>query len=142
MFPLALATGNTMLLKPSERDPGAAMILTKLAQDAGVPNGVLNVVHGAVDSLIFLSLSFFCSFFWTAVNFLCDDHNVKAISFVGSDRAGRHIYHRGTANGKRVQVPFLSRLCHNYSRCSPTWPPRTTVSSCPMPTRPPHSTSW
>jgi hypothetical protein len=51
MFPLAIATGNTMLLKPSERDPGAAMLLTKLAQDAGFPNGVLNIVHGAVDSL-------------------------------------------------------------------------------------------
>ena len=51
MFPIALATGNTMLLKPSERDPGAAMLIAKLAQDAGVPNGVLNIVHGAVDSL-------------------------------------------------------------------------------------------
>ena len=50
MFPMALATGNTMLLKPSERDPGAAMLLVKLAQDAGLPNGVVNVVHGAVDS--------------------------------------------------------------------------------------------
>ena len=51
MFPIALATGNTMLLKPSERDPGAAMLIAKLAQDSGVPNGVLNIVHGAVDSL-------------------------------------------------------------------------------------------
>ncbi len=50
MFPMALATGNTMLLKPSERDPGAAMLIAKLAQDSGVPNGVLNIVHGAVDS--------------------------------------------------------------------------------------------
>ena len=49
MFPVALATGNTMLLKPSERDPGAAMLIAKMAQDAGVPDGALNVVHGAVD---------------------------------------------------------------------------------------------
>ena len=50
MFPMALATGNTMLLKPSERDPGAAMMLVKLLQDAGAPNGTVNIVHGAVDS--------------------------------------------------------------------------------------------
>jgi malonate-semialdehyde dehydrogenase (acetylating)/methylmalonate-semialdehyde dehydrogenase len=93
MFPMALATGNTMLLKPSERDPGAAMLLIKLAQDAGLPDGVVNVVHGAVDT----------------VNFLCDDHNVKAISFVGSDQAGRHIYHRGTKNGKRVQSNMAAK---------------------------------
>eukprot|EP01147_Barroeca_monosierra_P002287 gene2287-5281_t len=87
MFPMALACGNTMLLKPSERDPGAAMLITKLAQEAGVPDGVLNIVHGSVDT----------------VNFLCDDENVKAISFVGSDAAGTHIWNRGTKNGKRVQ---------------------------------------
>ena len=88
MFPLAIACGNTCLLKPSERDPGATMILTRLAEEAGVPKGVLNIVHGGVDT----------------VNFLCDDPNVKAISFVGSDRAGKHIYMRGSANGKRVQA--------------------------------------
>jgi len=93
MFPVALATGNTMLLKPSERDPGATMLITKLAQDAGVPNGVLNIVHGGVDT----------------VNFLCDDRHIRAISFVGSDRAGRHIYHRGTGNGKRVQSNMAAK---------------------------------
>jgi malonate-semialdehyde dehydrogenase (acetylating)/methylmalonate-semialdehyde dehydrogenase len=93
MFPLALATGNTMLLKPSERDPGATMLIAKLAQDAGFPNGTLNIVHGGVDT----------------VNFLCDDVHVRAISFVGSDRAGRHIYHRGTGNGKRVQSNMAAK---------------------------------
>lgn len=88
MFPLAIACGNTCLLKPSERDPGATMILAKLAEEAGVPKGVLNVVHGGVDT----------------VNFLCDDANVKAISFVGSDQAGKYIHQRGTGNGKRVQA--------------------------------------
>jgi malonate-semialdehyde dehydrogenase (acetylating) / methylmalonate-semialdehyde dehydrogenase len=123
MFPMALATGNTMLLKPSERDPTTAMMLVQLAQDAGVPDGVVNVVHGSVDSkaaclsrfpvlaIVMVSWIPFHSrvfliarWFLVAVNFLCDDHNVRAISFVGSDRAGRHIYHRGTGNGKRVQV--------------------------------------
>ncbi|TPX64894.1 hypothetical protein SpCBS45565_g05547 [Spizellomyces sp. 'palustris'] len=88
MFPLAIATGNTCLIKPSERDPGAMMILAKLAEESGVPKGVLNVVHGGVDT----------------VNFLCDDPAVRAISFVGSDRAGKYIFSRGTANGKRVQA--------------------------------------
>eukprot|EP00038_Savillea_parva_P008420 m.176867 g.176867 ORF g.176867 m.176867 type:complete len:518 (-) comp14243_c0_seq1:128-1681(-) len=87
MFPMAIACGNTMILKPSERDPGAAMMMAKLAQDAGVPDGVLNVIHGGHD----------------AVNFLCDDPAVRAISFVGGDAAGKHIYDRGNANGKRVQ---------------------------------------
>jgi malonate-semialdehyde dehydrogenase (acetylating)/methylmalonate-semialdehyde dehydrogenase len=88
MFPMAIACGNTSIIKPSERDPTATMMLAKLAQQAGVPKGVLNIVHGAVDT----------------VNFLCDDPRVKAISFVGGDRAGKHIFARGTANGKRVQA--------------------------------------
>jgi len=93
MFPLALTTGNTYLLKPSERDPGAAMIITRLAQEAGIPKGVLNVVHGTKDT----------------VNFLCDDPNVRAISFVGGDVAGRHIHSRGTNNGKRVQSNMAAK---------------------------------
>ncbi|CAG8673596.1 8149_t:CDS:2 [Funneliformis caledonium] len=71
MFPLSIAAGNTMIIKPSERDPGAMMILAQLAKEAGVPDGVLNVVHGSVGT----------------VNFLCDNEHVKAISFVGSDKA-------------------------------------------------------
>ena len=88
MFPMATAAGNTFLLKPSERDPGAAMMLAQLAHEAGLPPGVLNVVHGARDT----------------VNFLCDDERVKAISFVGGDAAGKHIHDRGSRNGKRVQA--------------------------------------
>lgn len=87
MFPVSLACGNTMIMKTSEKDPGAAMIIGELAQEAGLPDGVLNIVHGSVD----------------CVNFLCDDPAIKAISFVGSDQAGKHIYTRGTSNGKRVQ---------------------------------------
>ncbi|KAI9468978.1 MAG: methylmalonate-semialdehyde dehydrogenase [Benjaminiella poitrasii] len=88
MFPLAIAAGNSIIMKPSERDPGAMMMLAKLAAEAGVPDGVLNIVHGSVD----------------CVNYICDEPQIKAISFVGSDRAGEHIYTRGNANGKRVQA--------------------------------------
>ncbi|CAG8724023.1 285_t:CDS:2, partial [Cetraspora pellucida] len=76
MFPLSIAAGNTMIIKPSERDPGAAMILAQLVKEAGVPNGVLNIVHGSVD----------------AVNFICDNEHIKAISFVGSDRGDSIIF--------------------------------------------------
>ena len=71
MFPLAIVCGNTYILKPSERVPGAAMLLAKLIQDAGLPDGVLNVIHGAHE----------------AVNFICDNPAIQAISFVGSDQA-------------------------------------------------------
>ncbi|VDL81762.1 unnamed protein product [Nippostrongylus brasiliensis] len=73
MFPLAIATGNTMVLKPSEQDPGACMMLVELAKEAGVPNGVVNVIHGQHD----------------AVNFICDNPDIHAISFVGADQAVR-----------------------------------------------------
>ncbi|RUS85657.1 hypothetical protein EGW08_006603 [Elysia chlorotica] len=87
MFPLAAVCGNTSILKPSERDPGATMILMELCREAGMPPGVVNVIHGAHDS----------------VNFICDAPDIKAISFVGSDQAGQYIYERGSKNGKRVQ---------------------------------------
>ncbi|GLC48015.1 Methylmalonate-semialdehyde dehydrogenase [acylating], mitochondrial [Pleodorina starrii] len=88
MFPLAVTAGNTFVLKPSERDPGAAVMLADLAQQAGLPKGVLNVVHGSRD----------------VVNWMCDDPTIRALSFVGSDAAGRYIYARGCAAGKRVQA--------------------------------------
>ncbi|QKX56944.1 uncharacterized protein TRUGW13939_04052 [Talaromyces rugulosus] len=87
-IPLAIVTGNCIVLKPSERDPGAALILAELLQEAGLPKGVLNIVHGSRDT----------------VNFLLDEPCIKAISFVGSNNAGEYIYSRGSANGKRVQA--------------------------------------
>jgi len=84
---MANVCGNTFVMKPSERDPGAAMILADLAQQAGLPAGVLNVIHGAHD----------------AVNFICDSPAIKTISFVGGNAAGEYIFARGTAKGKRVQ---------------------------------------
>jgi len=88
MFPMGVVTGNTYVLKPSERVPLTAMRLAALAQEAGLPDGVLNIIHGTHD----------------AVNFICDDPAIKAISFVGGDAAGAHIYSRASNNGKRVQA--------------------------------------
>lgn len=87
MAPVALATGNTFLLKPSERTPGASMILARLLKEAGLPDGCFNIIHGTKD----------------AVNYICDHDAIKGISFVGSNQAGEYIHTRGTANGKRVQ---------------------------------------
>ncbi|KAK7222883.1 hypothetical protein V2G26_010886 [Clonostachys chloroleuca] len=87
-LPIAIATGNCFILKPSERTPGAAMMIAEFCKLAGVPPGVVNVVHGAHDT----------------VNFLLDGPEIKAISFVGSNKAGDYIYRRASANGKRVQA--------------------------------------
>lgn len=86
-LPLILVTGNTCVLKPSERVPGAAMVIAELAAEAGVPPGVLNIVHGKHDT----------------VNKILEDPRVRAITFVGGDKAGKYIYEKGTSLGKRVQ---------------------------------------
>lgn len=87
MFPMAIACGNTFVLKPSEQDPMVTMRLVELALEAGIPPGVLNVVHGGE----------------AVVNALCDHSDIKAISFVGSTRVGKHVHERATLAGKRVQ---------------------------------------
>lgn len=87
MFPMAIATGNTFVLKPSEQDPMVTMRLAELALEAGIPPGVLNVIHGGVE----------------AVNAVCDHPDIKAISFVGSTHVGTHVYNRASQAGKRVQ---------------------------------------
>jgi len=88
MFPLAIACGNTFVLKPSERTPLLANELAELFTEAGAPAGVLNLVHGAHD----------------VVNGLLDHPDVKAISFVGSQPVAKYVYERAAANGKRVQA--------------------------------------
>ncbi|MFC0471476.1 CoA-acylating methylmalonate-semialdehyde dehydrogenase [Halalkalibacter kiskunsagensis] len=88
MFPLAIACGNTFVLKPSERTPMLANKLAELFTQAGAPRGVLNVVHGAHD----------------VVNGLIDHEDIKAISFVGSQPVAKYVYERAAANGKRVQA--------------------------------------
>jgi malonate-semialdehyde dehydrogenase (acetylating)/methylmalonate-semialdehyde dehydrogenase len=88
MYPLAIACGNTFVLKPSEKDPSASLLAAELLAEAGLPEGVFNVVHGdkeTVDALLVHPL-------------------VAAISFVGSTPIARHIYETGTRNGKRVQA--------------------------------------
>ena len=88
MIPNAIACGNTFILKPSEKDPSASLIIAGLLEEAGLPAGVFNVVQG--DEV--------------AVNRLLDHPDVAAISFVGSTPIAEHVYRRGTASGKRVQA--------------------------------------
>ena len=88
MFPVAIACGNTFILKPSERDPSTPNLLARLLKEAGLPDGVFNVVHGDKE----------------AVDTLLDDPRVQALSFVGSTPIAEYIYARGCANGKRVQA--------------------------------------
>jgi malonate-semialdehyde dehydrogenase (acetylating) / methylmalonate-semialdehyde dehydrogenase len=88
MHPVAIATGNTFVLKPSERDPSASNFVAQLYADAGLPEGVFNVVHG--DKV--------------AVDAILDHPQIAAVSFVGSTPIARYIYERGCANGKRVQA--------------------------------------
>jgi malonate-semialdehyde dehydrogenase (acetylating)/methylmalonate-semialdehyde dehydrogenase len=88
MFPVALACGNTFILKPSEKDPSASIELARLLKEAGLPDGVFNVVHGDKE----------------AVDALLESRTIEAISFVGSTPIAEYIYTRGTASGKRVQA--------------------------------------
>jgi malonate-semialdehyde dehydrogenase (acetylating)/methylmalonate-semialdehyde dehydrogenase len=88
MFPVAIACGNTFVLKPSERDPSASLLHARLLKEAGLPDGVFNVVQG--DK--------------TAVDALLDHPDIQAISFVGSTPIAEYIYARGSASGKRVQA--------------------------------------
>ena len=88
MIASAIACGNTVVLKPSERDPSASVFIADLFREAGLPDGVLNVVHG--DKV--------------AVDTLLDSRTVKAVSFVGSTPIAKYIYERSAANGKRVQA--------------------------------------
>ena len=88
MFPVAIATGNTFVLKPSERDPSSTIRLVELLHEAGLPAGVMNLVNGGKE----------------AVDELLRNPDVKAVSFVGSTNVGEYIYSEGCKNGKRVQA--------------------------------------
>jgi malonate-semialdehyde dehydrogenase (acetylating)/methylmalonate-semialdehyde dehydrogenase len=87
MFPMAIVCGNTFVLKPSEQDPMTPMLLADLALQAGVPPGVLNIVHGGKR----------------AVDALCTHPDIAAVSFVGSTAVGTHVYDQASQHGKRVQ---------------------------------------
>ena len=88
MFPVALAAGNTFILKPSERDPSASILMAELLKEAGLPDGIFNVVQGGKD----------------AVDALLEHPEVQALSFVGSTPIARYIYQRGAQLGKRIQA--------------------------------------
>jgi malonate-semialdehyde dehydrogenase (acetylating)/methylmalonate-semialdehyde dehydrogenase len=88
MYPMAIATGNTFVLKPSEKDPSASLMLAELFVEAGLPSGVFNVIHG--DKV--------------AVDRLLTHSDVTAVSFVGSTPIARHVHQTATASGKRVQA--------------------------------------
>src|SRR5210317_658939 len=88
MYPMAIACGNTFVLKPSEKDPTAPMLCARLLAEAGLPDGVFNLVNGDKE----------------AVDTLLNDERVQAVSFVGSTAVAEYIYTTGTSNGKRVQA--------------------------------------
>jgi malonate-semialdehyde dehydrogenase (acetylating) / methylmalonate-semialdehyde dehydrogenase len=88
MFPIAIACGNAFVLKPSEKDPSAALRVAELFSEAGLPDGVLNVVHGEKE----------------AVDRLLTHPDVAAVSFVGSTPIARYVYETGTSHGKRIQA--------------------------------------
>ena len=88
MYPVAIACGNTFVLKPSERDPSAVNLITEIFHEAGFPEGVLNVVHGDKE----------------AVDTILDSPSVQAVSFVGSTPIAEYVYQRGTQAGKRIQA--------------------------------------
>jgi malonate-semialdehyde dehydrogenase (acetylating)/methylmalonate-semialdehyde dehydrogenase len=88
MYPVAIACGNTFILKPSERDPSASMVVYELFREAGFPEGVLNIVHGDKE----------------VVDAILTHPDIKAVSFVGSTPIAEYVYRTGTAHGKRVQA--------------------------------------
>lgn len=86
MFPLAITLGNTYVLKPSEKVPGATDILVDLLEQSGVPKGVVNIAHGGPET----------------VTAICEHPDIKAVSFVGGNAAGEYIYKTASAHGKRA----------------------------------------
>ncbi|HMK31912.1 MAG TPA: CoA-acylating methylmalonate-semialdehyde dehydrogenase [Terriglobales bacterium] len=110
MFPIAIACGNTFVLKPSDRVPRSAVRAAELLYEAGLPAGVMNVVHGAKET----------------VDALLADPRVKAVSFVGSSPVARYIYTTAAANGKRVQALGGAK---NHSVVMPDCNLKTTVES-------------
>jgi len=93
MFPLAIVTGNTYVMKPSEKTPTACMMLIDLAHQAGFPEGVVNAVHGGKDT----------------VDWICEHPDIRAISFVGGSSAGEYIFQKGSEHGKRVQSNLAAK---------------------------------
>lgn len=87
MFPVGITCGNTYIMKPSELVPGAQELMMELLEKTGIPDGVVNLVHGGAET----------------VDMILDSKDIKSVQFVGSNRAGEYIYNKGQVNGKRVQ---------------------------------------
>jgi malonate-semialdehyde dehydrogenase (acetylating) / methylmalonate-semialdehyde dehydrogenase len=100
MLPIAVSTGNAFILKPSEKVPTASHKIVKLATQAGVPPGIISILHGGVG----------------AVNFLCSHKDIKAVSFVGSGHVGRIVYDLATKHGKRAQAQMLKSTLYIGSK--------------------------
>ncbi len=110
MYPIAIVCGNTFILKPSEKVPLTAIRLVELLHEAGLPSGVMNLVHGGVD----------------VVNSLCTHPGIDAVSFVGSSPVAKHVYQTATAHGKRVQSAGGAK---NYMIILPDADPHFTVDA-------------
>jgi malonate-semialdehyde dehydrogenase (acetylating)/methylmalonate-semialdehyde dehydrogenase len=110
MFPMAIVCGNTFVLKPSEQDPLTPMLLAELALQAGVPPGVLNVVHGGKR----------------AVDALCTHPDIVAVSFVGSTHVGTHVYNLASEHGKRAQCMMGAK---NHAVVLPDANPQQTLNA-------------
>lgn len=122
-IPLCLLTGNTLILKPSPQTPTASLLLAHLAEQAGVPAGVFNIVHGGKE----------------IVDGLLEDPRIKGVSFVGGETAGTAIYNKGIREstsrvGRSLRLLNLAPSKSRASVSRPTWPPRTMPFS--FPTRP------
>src|SRR5699024_3695089 len=119
-FPVAIAAGNTVVLKPSEKDPTAANWIAELWKEAGLPDGVFNVVHGDKE----------------AVDTLLESPEVASVSFVGSTPIAKYVYENGTAAGKRVQASAGRRTtcwsCPTPISTSPPTPPSTPATVPPV----------
>ena len=93
MIPLSITTGNTTILKPSEKNPGASMLIARLLNEINLPKGVCNIVHGGFET----------------VKSMCEKNAIRAISFVGGNRAGEYIHENAGRNGKRCQINMAAK---------------------------------
>lgn len=93
IIPMAITTGNTLILKPSERNPGSSMLLAKYLKELELPAGVVNIVNGGFET----------------VKSICEKNAIKSVSFVGGSRAGEYIYETASKNGKRCQINMAAK---------------------------------
>ena len=93
MIPLSITTGNTMILKPSEKNPGTSLLIARLLKEINLPKGVCNIVHGGFET----------------VKSMCEKNAIRAVSFVGGNRAGEYIHENASRNGKRCQINMAAK---------------------------------